>query len=70
MNKSLGSFYGAIVRGLVVLAAAGAISQGRVFEPQEAARKSVKGKLVKLVKLSALNQRIVDHPRNSHEQGL
>jgi hypothetical protein len=67
MIKSLGSLYGTLLRGLVMPAAAGAISQGRVFEPQEAARKSVKGKLVNL---SALNQRIVDHPRNSTEQGL
>ena len=57
MIKSLGSFYGTLVRGLVVLAVAGAISQGRVFEAQEAARKSVKQGLVSL---SKLNQKVVD----------
>ena len=58
MIKSLGSFYGTLLRGMVVLAVAGAISQGRVFEAQEAARKSVtKG----LVSLSRLNQKVVEH---------
>lgn len=58
MIKSLGSFYGTLLRGLVVLAVAGAISQGRVFDAQEAARKSVKQGLVSL---SKLNSKIVEH---------
>jgi len=52
MIKSLGSFYGTLLRGLVVLAVAGAISQGRVFEAQEAAQKSVKQGLVSLRSLN------------------
>jgi hypothetical protein len=53
MIKSLGSFYGILLRGMVVLAVAGAISQSRVFEAQEAARKSVKQGLVSLSKLNS-----------------
>ena len=37
MIQGLAKFYGTLLRGLVVLALAGAISQGRVFEAQEAA---------------------------------
>ena len=58
MIKSLGSFYGTLLRGMVVLAVAGAISQGRVFDAQEAARKSVKQGLVSL---SRLNQKVTDY---------
>ncbi len=56
MVRGLASFYGTVVRGLVVLAVAGAISQSRVFEAQEAARKSVKTGLVNLGKL---NQKVI-----------
>lgn len=58
MIKNFASFYGILLRGMVVLAVAGAISQGRVFDAQEAARKSVKQGLVSLRKL---NQKVVDH---------
>jgi hypothetical protein len=58
MMKIFASFYGTLLRGLVVLAVAGAISQARVFEAQEAARKSVKQGLVSL---SKLNQKVTDY---------
>lgn len=53
MIKSFASFYGILLRGMVVLAVAGAISQGRVFDAQEAARKSVKQGLLSLSRLSS-----------------
>jgi hypothetical protein len=58
MIKSFGSFYGTLMLGMVVLALAGAISQGRVFEAQQAARKSVKQGLVSL---SHLNSKVAQH---------
>lgn len=57
--KSFASFYGTLFEGATsVLAVAGAISQGRVFDAQESARKSVKQGLVSL---SKLNQQVFDH---------
>ena len=61
MIKSLGSFYGTLLRRLVVLAVSGAISQGRVFEAQEAARKSVKQGLVSLSKLNSKVSELSPH---------
>jgi hypothetical protein len=63
MIKSFASFYGTLLRGLVVLAVASAISQARVFEAQETARKSVKQVLVSL---SKLNEKVVDPRARQH----